>query len=392
MMNQEKIGKYIAIKRKEKNLTQEEFAVKLGITFKAVSKWECGKGLPDVSLFNEICNILNISLEELLSGEDKSKGNNETINYIKYQKKNYRKKSIIGIILSLFIIMFLILLIYFVNNYNKIKVYKLAGEGENFDYNESLFMSTNIKNIFVFGNVLSKNEMIKEKDIKQIYLMYNDEEIVGGTYSSRGIIYENYGYDEIFSNEITNNIDKWFIEIVYENNNETKKEFIKLENEEQLINNSFFERKENKISTDNIDRSKKEKINKEKEDYKQMLIDFAEKNTFVKTSDSFYEKKNNNEYTNIIISTIPQATMINYSNKEIDVILKVYAQIYTIKDVKNTFNISYERKRNQINCFGKCPNDLEGLVHKYVEYFDKNYGDIIPQESHWGTLQSEEKE
>ncbi len=68
-MNQEKIGKFIANKRKEQKLTQEELAEKLGITYKAVSKWECGKGLPDASIMIKLCKILKITVNDLLSGE-----------------------------------------------------------------------------------------------------------------------------------------------------------------------------------------------------------------------------------------------------------------------------------------------------------------------------------
>ena len=78
-MDQEKIGKFIANARKEQNLTQEQLAEKLGITYKAVSKWECGKGLPDASIMIELCEILNISVNDLLSGE-------------RIDKENYQKK------------------------------------------------------------------------------------------------------------------------------------------------------------------------------------------------------------------------------------------------------------------------------------------------------------
>ena len=69
-MNQAKIGKLIAVKRKEKNLTQEELAEKLGITNKAVSKWENGKCMPDLSIIQELCNILGITVSTLLSGDE----------------------------------------------------------------------------------------------------------------------------------------------------------------------------------------------------------------------------------------------------------------------------------------------------------------------------------
>ena len=68
-MNQEKIGKFIATCRKDKKLTQEQLAEKLGITDKSVSRWENGKCLPDVSLYKDLCNILGITLNEFFSGE-----------------------------------------------------------------------------------------------------------------------------------------------------------------------------------------------------------------------------------------------------------------------------------------------------------------------------------
>ena len=68
-MDQEKIGKFITSKRKEKNLTQSELAEILGVTDRAVSNWENGKNMPDLSLFKPLCEILNISINELMSGE-----------------------------------------------------------------------------------------------------------------------------------------------------------------------------------------------------------------------------------------------------------------------------------------------------------------------------------
>ena len=69
-MDIDKIGKFIANKRKEKGLTQIELADKLNITDRAVSKWECGKSLPDSSIMLELCKILDITVNELLSGEE----------------------------------------------------------------------------------------------------------------------------------------------------------------------------------------------------------------------------------------------------------------------------------------------------------------------------------
>ena len=68
-MDQVKIGKFIADRRKNVNLTQMQLAEKLGISDRAVSKWETGKSLPDSSIMLELCGILEITVNELLSGE-----------------------------------------------------------------------------------------------------------------------------------------------------------------------------------------------------------------------------------------------------------------------------------------------------------------------------------
>ena len=68
-MKQEQIGKFIARMRKKQNLTQAQLAEKLNVTDRAISKWETGKGMPDSSLMLPLCQILHISVNELLSGE-----------------------------------------------------------------------------------------------------------------------------------------------------------------------------------------------------------------------------------------------------------------------------------------------------------------------------------
>lgn len=97
-MNQERIGTFIAKCRKEQNLTQEELAEKLNITYKAVSKWECGKNLPDASIMLDLCNILKISVNELLSGEKVSNDkyvNNAEENLIALTRQIEKRKKIL---------------------------------------------------------------------------------------------------------------------------------------------------------------------------------------------------------------------------------------------------------------------------------------------------------
>ena len=82
-MNQEKIGKFISDCRKEKQLTQEQLAVLLGVTSKSISKWETGNCLPDASKYKTLCEILGITINDLFSGERlSSETENEAKDYL----------------------------------------------------------------------------------------------------------------------------------------------------------------------------------------------------------------------------------------------------------------------------------------------------------------------
>lgn len=113
-MNQEKIGKFIAGCRKNKKLTQEKLGEELGVTYKAVSKWENGRCLPDVSLYEDLCQILGITLNELFAGEyiPKEKvaeqAEENVISILKTDNKKIKKlKNIIIISISIFILILL---------------------------------------------------------------------------------------------------------------------------------------------------------------------------------------------------------------------------------------------------------------------------------------------
>ena len=79
-MDQIKTGRFIALRRKDAGLTQMQLAEKLGITDKAVSKWERGITMPDTAIMLELCDILSISVNELLSGEKIDMENNDQKN------------------------------------------------------------------------------------------------------------------------------------------------------------------------------------------------------------------------------------------------------------------------------------------------------------------------
>lgn len=125
-MNQIKIGKFIAECRKNKKLTQADLAEKLNITDRAVSKWETGKGMPDSSIMIELCNILGINVNELLSGEKikmedyEKKVEDNLIDFKRREEENNKKMLMLeNVIAYICIFSFFILLfggVYAVNN------------------------------------------------------------------------------------------------------------------------------------------------------------------------------------------------------------------------------------------------------------------------------------
>lgn len=112
-MNQEKIGKFIAKCRRDKKMTQSELAEKLGVTDKSIGNWENGRNMPDLSLFKPLCDELNITINELLSGERlnkeeyQEKFEENIINTIDYSTKKINlirnNLGIILLILGIFI-------------------------------------------------------------------------------------------------------------------------------------------------------------------------------------------------------------------------------------------------------------------------------------------------
>lgn len=104
-MNQKRIGDFISKLRKEKEMTQVELANHLGVTDRAISKWENGRGLPDLSLIRELCDILGISINELLNGEKikkeeyKKVSDNNLINTLEYGKQELKKRNKVSILI-----------------------------------------------------------------------------------------------------------------------------------------------------------------------------------------------------------------------------------------------------------------------------------------------------
>ena len=151
----EKIGKFILELRKEKNMTQQELASKLNVTDRAVSHWENGRSIPDVALFNSLCEIFDISVSELVNGKRKSKKN------ILFRK----------CFVFIFVLFISLLIIVVVNQNKKFEIYNFKFQRIDDDIYYKLInkMTIDDKNIYSYG---LDHEQVCDKDEK-CYLIYD---------------------------------------------------------------------------------------------------------------------------------------------------------------------------------------------------------------------------
>lgn len=143
------------------------------------------------------------------------------------EPKRNERVLIVGILLFVLIVGFLLIVLYSTKNKNQVKIYSISGESENFYYNNALFISSNIKNIFVYGELENKTRDI---NITNVALMSGERLIIRSDSLPKVMSIENYGYDELFSKEVVKNLDNWYLEITYSNSKETKTEKLELNN------------------------------------------------------------------------------------------------------------------------------------------------------------------
>lgn len=258
-----KIGNFIAKKRKEKNLTQDQLGELMGISGKSVSKWERGLNMPDIEKLEKLCNILNVNVIEILNGEEKCAELNNLFNlsffdilkrYIKNSKRNY-----VIIFLFLFIFIFLFSLLFTLGNYNQNKVYSITSD--NFDYSLNGYLIFNqeqnliiISDLSYQGNLLGTSDEPQLSNLK-ILLKYGDDIIA--SFNEKFNSNENKYLSEILNDfsitveenkENNSNIitkikenDSLFLLIEYfDSNNEVNTINIKLNLKEKFSSNRFF--------------------------------------------------------------------------------------------------------------------------------------------------------
>ena len=152
-MNLNKISNFIKTKRKELGITQEELAEKLFVTEKAISRWETGRGTPDISLLLPLSEQLGISVSELLNGKEDIKEDNnikEIVDYIDITKEK-KNKRVIYIASFIYSILLLLYLWYLRVDYNLASPYKISYLGE-LVYNLFFIVTAFLTNRYIANN------------------------------------------------------------------------------------------------------------------------------------------------------------------------------------------------------------------------------------------------
>lgn len=203
-MNPEKIGKYIYEQRKKLNLTQNGLAEKLSVTSQAISKWERGKGIPDIEMLNQLSIIFNVDIKDIINGEEQS-NIEKNISNKPQTNKNKRNLIILGVII---IIILIVLLFIYKQPKENFNFKSLSSNNSCFGVKGVIAYNENKKSIYI-SNIECSNEEKKEYlDLECI--LYETIDNTDKKIYEYGKIknYETYDINNVKTlNELLNNVE-----------------------------------------------------------------------------------------------------------------------------------------------------------------------------------------
>ena len=176
--------------RKKRDITQKELAELIGVSDRTISKWENGTTVPDLETIKKLCNELGISPDSIVKSEKNYKDRLQDFKRTIGKIFNYIMKNIF---LIGFIVIFILLLAYFINNYNTIKIYNLTFESENITFEDGYFFKTKVLNIITINNIkLDKINYEPTSTKVELYTYLNGD---------KHVIYESDKLDNIYLEE-----------------------------------------------------------------------------------------------------------------------------------------------------------------------------------------------
>ncbi len=379
--------------RKERDITQKELADLIGVSDRTISKWENGSTVPDLETIKKLCNELGISPDSIVKSEKNYKDRLQDFKRMVGKFLNYILKNIF---LIGFIVVFILLLAYFINNYNTIRIYNLTYESKNITFKDGYFFKTKVLNIITINNINLEKINYEPTSTKiELYTYLNGDKHVIYESDTLNNIYieESKSYSDLLTKDVIENIKNNLYIKIYttdiDNNNysyESKlilkqklnnnklcyNEYIKEQNkkiEDLGLQNPFLVLKENGYNMD----STKPVVESDNSINKLESLDFS------------YDG-NTETYTKVdddggIIEYKPSSRIIKKERLDND--LKVTTRYVIDRKIVN-YNIS--RKNNEIICdlqyllqpditlyiTGKCKN------HKSeIDYIIRIYNEII---------------
>lgn len=261
--------------RKERDITQKELADLIGVSDRTISKWENGSTVPDLETIKKLCNELGISPDSIVKSEKNYKDRLQDFKRMVGKFLNYILKNIF---LIGFIVVFILLLAYFINNYNTIRIYNLTYESKNITFKDGYFFKTKVLNIITINNINLEKINYEPTSTKiELYTYLNGDKHVIYESDTLNNIYieESKSYSDLLTKDVIENIKNNLYIKIYttdiDNNNysyESKlilkqklnnnklcyKEYIKEQNkkiEDLGLKNPFLVPKENDYNKDN---------------------------------------------------------------------------------------------------------------------------------------------
>ena len=379
--------------RKERDITQKELADLIGVSDRTISKWENGSSVPDLETIKKLCKELEISPDSIVKSEKNYK---DILQNLKRKLGHILNYILNHIFLIGFIVTFILLLAYFINNYNTIKIYNLTYESENITFDDGYFFKTKVLNIITINNINLEKINYEPTSIKlELYTYLNGDKHVIYESDTLSNIYieESKSYTDLLKKDVIQNIKNNLYIKIYttdiDNNNysyESKlilkqklnnnklcyKEYIKEQNkgiEDLGLQNPFLVSKSNEYNNNNTiqvlesDNSinKLESLGFTYDDGTETYNKIDEDGGIIefKLSTNVLKKTINCE--NIKMSTI---YLINYN--------KVSSSIYKNKK-EIIMNLNYIVPTNKTICLiGTCKN-----YQKEIDYILSVYNEII---------------
>lgn len=379
--------------RKERDITQKELVDLIGVSDRTISKWENGSTVPDLETIKKLCNELEISPDSIVKSEKNYKDRLQDFKRMVGKFLNYILKNIF---LIGFIVVFILLLAYFINNYNTIRIYNLTYESKNITFKDGYFFKTKVLNIITINNIKLEKINYEPTSTKiELYTYLNGDKHVIYESNSLNNIYieESKSYSDLLTKDVIENIKNNLYIKVYttdiDNNNysyESKlilkqklnnnklcyNEYIKEQNkkiEDLGLQNPFLVLKENGYNMD----STKPVVESDNSINKLESLGF----TYDDKAKTYTKVDNDGGVIEFKLSTNILKKTINCENIKMSTIYlinynKVSSSIYKNKK-EIIMNLNYIVPTNKTICLiGNCKN-----YQKEIDYILSVYNEII---------------